>query len=60
VADSKLTTGTKVQVHTRFNDSWISGFEVAEVLINGYRVRRTSDGSVLPGYTSTEDLRLVP
>jgi hypothetical protein len=35
----------------------VGGFEVAEVVEGGYRVRRTSDGSLLPNLTGDEDLR---
>ena len=47
-----LSTGDLVQVQNRFDGSWCSGFEVAEVLSGvgrrRYRIRRVSDGAVLP------------
>jgi hypothetical protein len=49
--------GQSVEVHTRFDDSWSEGFEIAEITPDGFRVRRTSDGSLLPGVTSSSDLR---
>ena len=49
--------GQAVEVHTRFDDSWSEGFEIAEIEAEGYRVRRLSDGSVLPGVTSRSDVR---
>ena len=49
--------GDPVDVHTQFSDSWVSGFEIAEVIPEGYRVRRKSDASLLPGYTSESDVR---
>ena len=52
-----MNVGDQVEVHTTFNDSWARGFEIAEVIPEGYRVRRTSDGSLLPGYTSEADVR---
>jgi hypothetical protein len=52
-----LQVGELVEVHTRFNDSWVAGFEIAEVVEGGYRVRRTSDGSLLPNLTGEADLR---
>ena len=52
-----LDVGDHVEVHTTFNNAWVNGFEIAEVLPEGYRVRRTSDGSLLPAYTSESDLR---
>ena len=52
-----LQLGEAVEVHTKFNDKWVAGFEVAEIVANGYRVRRTSDGSLLPNVTGGNDLR---
>lgn len=54
-----MNVGEQVEVHTRFNDSWVPGFEIAEVAGSGYRVRRRSDGSLLPNVTSESDLRPV-
>jgi hypothetical protein len=55
-----VTPGTRVEVRTRFDDSWGRGFEIAEVVSDGapkYRLRRRSDGSVLPALFSDEDVR---
>jgi hypothetical protein len=55
-----VTPGTRVEVRTRFDDSWGRGFEIAEVVQDvapKYRVRRRSDGSVLPALFSNEDVR---
>jgi hypothetical protein len=52
-----LQVGEAVEVHTKFNDSWVGGFEIAEVVDGGYRVRRASDGSLLPNLTSEADVR---
>jgi hypothetical protein len=49
----------RVEVRTSFNDLWASGFEVAEQTPGGYRLRRVSDGTVLPREFSAEDLREV-
>ena len=54
-----LQVGDQVEVHTKYNDSWVGGFEIAEVLDGGYRVRRTSDGSLLPNLTGEDDVRAV-
>lgn len=54
-----MRVGEQVEVHTRFNDSWVPGFEIAEVEDSGYRVRRRSDGVILPSVTSESDLRPV-
>jgi hypothetical protein len=52
-----LHIGDPVEVHTTYNDSWVTGFEIAEVVEGGYRVRRVSDGNLLPNVTSEKDLR---
>lgn len=52
-----LQLGAAVEVHTKFNDKWVAGFEVAEIVDDGYRVRRTSDGSLLPNVTGDNDVR---
>ena len=47
-------------MHTTFDNSWAPGFEIAEVIDRGgYRVRRKSDGTVLPSVTAEYDLRLA-
>jgi hypothetical protein len=55
----EIRVGDPVEVFTRYNNSWVRGFEVAEVIDHGFRVRRLSDGSTLPGFTSESDLRLL-
>jgi hypothetical protein len=52
-----LAVGDQIEVHTRFNDSWCAGYEIAEVLDSGYRVRRTHDGTLLPEMTGDDDVR---
>lgn len=49
--------GDRVEVHTRFDDSWSTGFEVAEIHGDGCRLRRLSDGSLLPNLTGAPDMR---
>jgi hypothetical protein len=57
-ADPDMEPGTKVEVRSRFEDSWVRGFEVAEVLDHRlYRLRRLSDGHVLPTDFREADLR---
>ncbi len=50
-----------VEVHCRFGDRWVGGFEVAEVVPNEggavYRLRRRSDDSVLPTLFDERDIR---
>ena len=43
-----LRPGTAVEVHSTFDRSWKRGFQVESVHGGGYRLRRVSDGSVLP------------
>jgi len=53
-----IEPGTRVDVRTRYVGTWSHGFEVAEFIDgNGYRVRRVSDGSILPEPLSTEEVR---
>ena len=52
VAATRLVAGDQVDVQNRFDGSWSSGFEIAEVLgppsQRTYRIRRLSDGEILP------------
>ena len=60
-----MKIGTRVEVRSQFDRAWASGFEVAEVVSAdgrdgpgaSYRVRRLSDGMVLPRDFAWEDLR---
>lgn len=52
-----LAPGTMVEVRTGFDGSWARGFEVTGGDEHGYRVRRLSDGSELPGSFSVADVR---
>ena len=52
-----MHVGEQVEVHTKFNNSWAEGFEIAEVCSDGYRVRRRSDGAMLPDLTGESDVR---
>ncbi len=44
-----LRAGTRVEVRDRFDGSWTGGFTIEEVGETGVRLRRRSDGEVLPG-----------
>jgi hypothetical protein len=57
VADEQLSPGDKVEVRSRFNAQWARGFEVVDVTDNGVRVRRASDGEVLPVEFREDDVR---
>ena len=52
-----MDPGTKVEVRSRFDQSWSRGFEVAEHTEHGYRIKRLSDGMVLPIEFSDDDVR---
>jgi len=53
--------GTHVEVRARFESRWSRGFEVADCQdAEGkrvYKVRRRSDGSILPVMFSDDDVR---
>jgi len=57
--DPKVEDGSPIELYSAFEGSWSPGFEIASAAEIGYRVRRRSDGSLLPGYTSRSDLRPV-
>ncbi len=60
-----MEPGTRVEVRSRFDERWSRGFEIAEILAppgeegNGprYRIRRRSDGSVLPTLFVDDEVR---
>ena len=51
----------EIEVRCRFGDRWVTGFEVCEVIrlddVTRYRLRRRSDGSVIPTLFDEKDLR---
>ena len=54
-------SGTPVEVRSRFNHQWVSGFEVAEPVDGpggGYRIRRRSDRTVFPVVFSPDEVRV--
>jgi len=54
--DMRLGVGTRVQVRNRFLAEFRPGFEVAEIVSEGYVLRRLSDGERLPASFVGEDL----
>lgn len=54
---SAFQPGTRVEVRSRFDAAWASGFEVATHAAEGYRLRRVSDGALLPVAFSDDDVR---
>jgi hypothetical protein len=57
-ADERLEPGTKVEVRRRFDQHWSRGFEVAEAVDDGYKLKRLSDNSVLPVVFDEDEVRL--
>jgi hypothetical protein len=57
--------GTRVEVRSRFESKWTRGFEVADLVDTErdndgepkYKVRRRSDGAILPVTFAEADLR---
>ena len=52
-----LSVGDKVEVRRRLDAQWARGFEIVEVTDEGYRIRRLSDGEVLPAVFVEDDVR---
>jgi hypothetical protein len=49
--------GTAIEVVNRFTEDWSAGFEVLEVVADGYRIRRRSDGTVIPTTFTVSEVR---
>jgi hypothetical protein len=52
-----LSEGTHVEVRNRFDNRWTRGFVIADVLADGYRIRRTSDEQLLPAVFGSDEVR---
>ena len=56
-----MQPGTRVEVRSRFDQRWARGFEIEEQVDDQgglrYRLRRRSDGSVLPALFVDDDVR---
>jgi len=52
-----LTPGDQVEVRNRFDRRWSGGFEVASIQHGGCRIRRDSDGVVLPVMFASAEVR---
>jgi hypothetical protein len=57
----QIEPGTSIEVRARFNGRWCDGFEVADLVDADastvrYRVRRTSDGAILPVLFAADDI----
>jgi hypothetical protein len=55
---TRLPSGTEVEVRNRYRMDWAGGFEIVGLTAFGYRLRRRSDGAVLPVAFSHENVRL--
>lgn len=55
-----LRVGSRVEVRNGFDGSWSAGFDVAALTDDGYRIRRRSDGSILPVEFAADDVRREP
>ncbi len=49
--------GMKVAVRNRYLGTWSAGFEVVALYLDGFAIRRTSDGAVLPQVIPFSDVR---
>ena len=57
----QIEAGTSIEVRARFDGRWCAGFEVADLVEADastvrYRVRRTSDGAILPVLFAADDI----
>src|SRR6185312_15417214 len=59
VTTPNVRVGDRVEVKTRFSGDWAAGFEVDAVTDAGCRVRRVSDGAVLPALFDFDDIRII-
>ncbi len=56
-ASASSDVGMKVAVRNRYLGTWSAGFEVVALHLDGYTLRRTSDGAVLPEVIPFSDVR---
>jgi hypothetical protein len=49
--------GAEVEVRTRYLNRWARGFEIVAVDDDGIRLRRQSDGAILPVAIGLQDVR---
>lgn len=54
-----MKPGTHVEVRNSFDNEWSRGFEIAEIVDKSskLRIRRRSDGAVLPVTFEVDDVR---
>lgn len=56
-APTTSDVGMKVAVRNRYLGTWSAGFEVVATHLDGYSLRRTSDGAVLPEIIPFSEVR---
>jgi hypothetical protein len=53
----------EIEVRTRFDGAWVRGYEVAEETAgdneHALRLRRRSDGTVLPAWFTPDEVRVI-
>ena len=54
---TSIESGTDVDVLVSFDGEWSHGFRVEEASADTYRIRRMSDGTMLPGLFSKHEVR---
>jgi len=59
VAARDISPGTPVEVRTRFLRTWVQGFEAIAISEDHVRLRRRSDGAVLPVAVALADVRTL-
>ncbi len=52
-----LEVGSHVEVRDRYQGTWARGFEISAIEEGRYRVKRISDGAILPGTFSPDEVR---
>ncbi|MFM7617290.1 MAG: hypothetical protein ACKO72_07510 [Actinomycetes bacterium] len=62
IAPTPLAADGRIEVRSRFGNRWVDGFAVHEVVLGadasvGYRLRRVTDGFVLPAVFPEDDVR---
>ena len=53
----RFIMGAEVEVRTRYLNRWARGFEIVAVDDDGVRLRRQSDGAILPVAIGVQDVR---
>ena len=62
IAPGPLSADGRIEVRSQFGNRWVSGFAIHEVILGddgsvGYRLRRGTDGFVLPAVFPESDVR---